>query len=71
VDICIGLIATDICAIVIGFSAGKPKENDLKYWFPVIELVYINFIKNIFKTSTLETYRKKKRGSSYLPLLLE
>jgi hypothetical protein len=35
------------------FSAGKLKENDLKYWFPVIELVLIFtqiniFIKNIF-----------------------
>ncbi|PRZ28287.1 glycosyltransferase [Flavobacterium granuli] len=39
--------------IVIGFSAGKLKENDLKYWFPVVELllilIQINiFIKNIF-----------------------
>jgi hypothetical protein len=29
-------------------SAGKLKENDLKYWFPVIELVLIFTQINIF-----------------------
>jgi glycosyltransferase involved in cell wall biosynthesis len=49
------LIATRyMCAwIVVGFSAGKLKENDLKYWFPIVELVLIFtqiniFISNIF-----------------------
>jgi glycosyltransferase involved in cell wall biosynthesis len=40
------------CAwIVVGFSAGKLKENDLKYWFPVIELVLIFTQINIFITN--------------------
>jgi hypothetical protein len=40
--------------IVNGFLAGKLKEKDLKYWFPVVELVlhiYTNqylFILNTF-----------------------
>jgi glycosyltransferase involved in cell wall biosynthesis len=38
--------------IVIGFSAGKLKENDLKYWFPVVELALIFTQINIFITNT-------------------
>jgi glycosyltransferase involved in cell wall biosynthesis len=38
--------------IVIGFSAGKLKENDLKYWFPIVELVLIFTQINIFITNT-------------------
>jgi glycosyltransferase involved in cell wall biosynthesis len=39
--------------IVVGFSAGKLKENDIKFWFPVVEIVLIFtqiniFIANIF-----------------------
>jgi glycosyltransferase involved in cell wall biosynthesis len=39
--------------IVIGFSAGKLKENDIKFWFPIVEIVLIFtqiniFIANIF-----------------------
>ena len=39
--------------IVVGFSAGKLKENDIKFWFPVVEIVLILtqiniFIANIF-----------------------
>lgn len=39
--------------IVVGFSAGKLKENDIKFWFPLVEialiLTQINiFIANIF-----------------------
>ena len=39
--------------IVVGFSAGKLKENDVKFWFPVVEIVLILtqiniFIANIF-----------------------
>ncbi|WP_418263766.1 glycosyltransferase [Flavobacterium faecale] len=34
--------------IVIGFSAGKLKENDLKYWFPIVELFLILSQMNIF-----------------------
>lgn len=50
----LGLIATRyLCAwIIIGFSAGKLKENDLKYWFPIIELVLIFTQINIFITNT-------------------
>ena len=38
--------------IVIGFSAGKLKENDLKYWFPIVELVLIFTQINIFIMNT-------------------
>lgn len=38
--------------IVVGFSAGKLKENDLKYWFPVVELVLISTQFNIFIMNT-------------------
>ena len=39
--------------IVVGFSAGKLKENDIKFWFPLVEIVLIFtqiniFIANIF-----------------------
>jgi glycosyltransferase involved in cell wall biosynthesis len=37
--------------IVVGFSAGKLKEKDLKYWFPVVELVLIFTQINIFITN--------------------
>ncbi|WP_035667820.1 glycosyltransferase [Flavobacterium sp. 83] len=42
-----------IAWIVVGFSAGKLKENDIKVWFPIVEialiLTQINiFIMNIF-----------------------
>ncbi|EIA10460.1 glycosyltransferase [Flavobacterium frigoris] len=41
-----------LCAwIIVGFSAGKLKENDLKYWFPVVELVLIFTQINIFITN--------------------
>ncbi|WP_264553539.1 glycosyltransferase [Flavobacterium sp. N2038] len=36
---------------VIGFSAGKLKENDLKIWFPVVEIVLIFTQINIFITN--------------------
>lgn len=36
---------------VIGFSAGKLKENDIKVWFPVIEIVLIFTQINIFITN--------------------
>ncbi len=39
--------------VVVGFSAGKLKENDVKFWFPLVEIVLILtqiniFIANIF-----------------------
>ena len=43
-----------LCAwLVVGFSAGKLKEKDLKFWFPVVEILLIFtqiniFISNIF-----------------------
>jgi glycosyltransferase involved in cell wall biosynthesis len=43
-----------LCAwITVGFSAGKLKENDIKFWFPIVELILIFaqiniFISNIF-----------------------
>ncbi|PXY44159.1 glycosyltransferase [Flavobacterium hydrophilum] len=49
----LALLATryTIAWIVIGFSAGKLKENDLKIWFPVIEIVVIFTQINIFITN--------------------
>ena len=49
----LALLATryTIAWIVIGFSAGKLKENDLKIWFPVIEIVLIFTQINIFITN--------------------
>jgi len=37
--------------IVVGFSAGKLKENDLKLWFPIVEIVLIFTQINIFITN--------------------
>ena len=30
-----------IAWVVVGFSAGKLKENDIKWWFPIVEIVLI------------------------------
>ncbi|MFV8393786.1 glycosyltransferase [Flavobacterium sp. LB2P6] len=38
--------------IVVGFSAGKLKENDIKFWFPIVEIVLIFTQINIFITNT-------------------
>ncbi|MEZ7497192.1 glycosyltransferase [Flavobacterium sp. Arc3] len=38
--------------IVVGFSAAKLKEDDLKYWFPIVELVLIFTQINIFILNT-------------------
>jgi glycosyltransferase involved in cell wall biosynthesis len=38
--------------IIVGFSADKLKEDDLKFWFPIIELVLIFTQINIFITNT-------------------
>ena len=37
--------------IVLGFSAGKLKEKDVMYWFPIIEIVVIFTQINIFMTN--------------------
>lgn len=37
--------------IVVGFSAGKLKENDIKFWFPIVEIVLILIQINIFITN--------------------
>lgn len=37
--------------LVVGFSAGKLKENDLKIWFPIVEMVLIFTQINIFITN--------------------
>ena len=49
----LALLATryTIVWIVFGFSAGKLKENDLKVWFPIIEIVLIIIQINIFITN--------------------
>ncbi len=36
---------------VIGFAAGKLKEKDVVYWFPIIEIVLILTQLNIFITN--------------------
>jgi len=36
---------------VIGFSAGKLKENDIKVWFPIVEIILIFTQINIFITN--------------------
>lgn len=38
--------------IVVGFSAGKLKEHDIKFWFPIVEIVLIFTQINIFITNT-------------------
>jgi glycosyltransferase involved in cell wall biosynthesis len=37
--------------IVVGFSAGKLKENDIKFWFPLVEIALIFTQINIFITN--------------------
>jgi hypothetical protein len=62
-----------------GFPQNKLKENDLKYWFPIIELMLIFtqiniFIKIYSKPILLEINsqieKSKKKGSMPLLLLL-
>ncbi|WP_293893460.1 glycosyltransferase [Flavobacterium sp.] len=38
--------------ITLGFAAGKLKEKDVMYWFPIIEIVLIFTQLNIFVTNT-------------------
>ncbi|MNP94738.1 Poly-beta-1,6-N-acetyl-D-glucosamine synthase [compost metagenome] len=49
----LGLIGLRYLAawIVVGFSAGKLKENDIKFWFPIVEIVLIFTQINIFITN--------------------
>ncbi|MFV5695035.1 glycosyltransferase [Flavobacterium sp. LB3P122] len=49
----LGLIALRyiVAWIVVGFSAGKLKENDIKLWFPIVEIVLIFTQINIFITN--------------------
>ncbi|MFV5699460.1 glycosyltransferase [Flavobacterium sp. ZT3R17] len=37
--------------IIVGFSAGKLKENDIKVWFPIVEIALILTQINIFITN--------------------
>ena len=39
--------------VTMGFAAGKLKEKDVMYWFPIIEMVLIFTQLNIFLTNTL------------------
>jgi hypothetical protein len=36
----------------MGFAAGKLKEKDVMYWFPIIEIVLIFTQLNVFITNT-------------------
>lgn len=49
----LALLATRYTIVwtVIGFSAGKLRENDLKVWFPIVEIVLIFTQINIFITN--------------------
>ncbi|KRB57394.1 glycosyltransferase [Flavobacterium sp. Root186] len=49
----VAILATRYTVVwtVIGFSAGKLKENDIKIWFPVLEIVLIITQINIFITN--------------------
>jgi glycosyltransferase involved in cell wall biosynthesis len=49
----LGLITLRYLAawIVVGFSAGKLNENDIKFWFPIVEIVLIFTQINIFITN--------------------
>jgi len=49
----LAIIATryTIAWTVVGFSAGKLKENDIKIWFPVVEIMLILTQINIFITN--------------------
>lgn len=49
----LAIIATryTVAWTVIGFSAGKLKENDIKFWFPVVEIMLILTQINIFITN--------------------
>ncbi|CAC9976301.1 glycosyltransferase [Flavobacterium panici] len=49
----VAILATRYTVVwtVIGFSAGKLKENDIKIWFPVLEIVLIVTQINIFITN--------------------
>ena len=38
--------------IIVGFSAGKLKEKDVVYWYPILELVLLFTQINIFTTNT-------------------
>jgi hypothetical protein len=39
------------CWLSMGFAAGKLKEKDVMYWFPLIELVLILTQLNVFITN--------------------
>ncbi|RED19495.1 cellulose synthase/poly-beta-1,6-N-acetylglucosamine synthase-like glycosyltransferase [Flavobacterium cutihirudinis] len=49
----VAIIATryTVAWTVVGFTAGKLKENDLKIWFPIVEIVLIFTQINIFITN--------------------
>ena len=54
------IIVLSICLVryiiawtVIGFSAGKLKENDIKFWFPFVEIVLIFTQVNAYFTNLL------------------
>jgi hypothetical protein len=37
--------------IVLGFSAGKLKEKDVMYWFPIVEIILIFTQLNLFTSN--------------------
>ena len=38
----------------LGFSAGKLKEKDVMYWFPIIEIILIFVQLNVFISNTFK-----------------
>ncbi|RBN50216.1 glycosyltransferase [Flavobacterium psychrolimnae] len=50
--LCLIALRYIITWIIIGFSAGKLKEKDVVYWYPILELVVLFTQINIFITNT-------------------
>lgn len=50
--LCLIALRYIITWIIVGFSAGKLKEKDVVYWYPILELVLLFTQINIFITNT-------------------
>jgi hypothetical protein len=50
--LCLIVLRYIITWIIVGFSAGKLKEKDIVYWYPILELVLLFTQINIFITNT-------------------
>lgn len=50
--LCLIAVRYIVTWIIVGFSAGKLKEKDVVYWYPILELVLLFTQINIFITNT-------------------